>query len=251
MKYATFAETIFCKEKILVTMKHGMKMAIVAVMAFCCSAAMADKREGMATVMLKNGSRISNVQIKVPKHTTDKKIEINDGKKRVIQSADVKRLYVWRNDHPRDVVEMVFTQCYYPDKKKGRELLDTPYWFILMEKGPHVAHWVTGTVGFGKQGCEIMYPSLDNNYFWKATEQYPMHIVFQSGDKATIREICEYLKDDPHLVQALNEDHGKNFKIRRKSSFYMINPLTNKDKVTNVNLWDYGKIVQTYAPKKH
>ncbi|WP_143089327.1 hypothetical protein [Prevotella sp. KH2C16] len=233
-------------------MKNSIRLIAIAFTMLCGTTAMADKRDGMATIIMKDGSKLENVQVKVPKYWNDKKFEIKDGAKRTIKSEDVKRMFVWNAADPEHVVEMAYTKCGFYTKK-GTDFISSQYWIILVDKGPNVSHWVSGNIEFTKNGCDIVYSSLENsNYFWKDTDEYPMLIEFNgNGGKKTPEQLGGvYLSDDPTLTEALKVDKGKAFKIASSRKFYIVNPFTNKDKVSNTNLWDYDKIVEAYSSKK-
>lgn len=226
-----------------------MKTLMMAVMVVCSCQMFAGKRDGMATIIMKDGSKLENVQIEVPKYCNDKKFTVINGKKQTIKSADVKRILVWNTSNPENVAVMVYTKCRFYTKK-GIDFYDDPYWLILSNSGPNVSHWVKGNIEFTKdEGYNIMYSSLEyGNFFWKKTDEYPIEIEFDGTYRKKTREqLCVYLADDPALVEALNVDKGKNFKIDPKK-FYI--SFSQKRDVTTVNLWDYAKIVKTYSPKK-
>ncbi len=227
----------------------GLARALVmAVMVIFSCQTFAGKRDGMATIIMRDGSKLENVAIEVPKFCNDRKFTVVNGEKLSVRSAEVERMYVWSPDNPGNVAEMVYTKCRFYTKK-GTDFYDDPCWLILSHSGPYVSHWVKGSIEFTKDGgYNIMYSSLEyGNLFWKKADEFPMEIEFDGTYRKKTREqLCVYLADDPALVEALNVDKGKNFKID-PTKFYV--SFSQKRDVTTVNLWDYEKIVMTYAPK--
>lgn len=230
-------------------MKNSVRTLLIAIMAICSCQAFAGKRDGMATIILKDGSKLENVKIEVPKYWNDKKVTINNGQKQKIKSEDIKRMYVWSEEDPSNVAEMVYTKCRFYTKK-GIDFYDNSYWLILSHKGKYVSHWIKGSIEFTKNGgYNIIYESLEyGNFFWKNIDEFPMEIEFDGTYRKKTREqLGVYLSDDPELVEALNVDKGKNFKID-PIKFYV--SFSGKRDAKTVNLWDYEKIVNTYSPKK-
>lgn len=229
-------------------MKQLKKISLIALLLLCCTAIWADKRDGMATIIMKDGSRLENVKIRVPKFSFDKKVEINDGQKRTIDAKNIERMFVWSPDAPNDKVEMAYTQCYEYKKNMEKKPVSGYWWFILVTKGKNVSHWICGKLEIHKDAIEMIYPSLNVNYFWKNGDEGPCLMTLDSP-KRCVECMTTYLADDPSLCAALETRH-KDFYLTKDKIVKGHNILSNKYDVSQFNQWDYSLIVSTYSPKR-
>lgn len=204
-------------------------IALLSIVALCCSFNANAAAKVFADVMLKNGKEYTNVEIKLPKGW-DKKVKIKvEGQKMDVAADSIAQIVFWHIKNPDNQQLICWheyalfdreTGEYHADSKSLRKKgLFDKQWFTLHHLGEYADIWVTfANIKVGDKS--ISYSgSLDSPYFFhKKNDKLFVHIPFARLRPGMTREwLRAFFADDEVLAETL-EDKSELYDRGRKAA---------------------------------
>lgn len=211
-------------------------IALLSVVALCCSLHIHAASKVYAVVTLKNGKEYANVKIKLPKGW-DKKVDIKvDGQKMALEADSIAQIVFWHAKSPynqqlicyRDyaIFDRETGEYHADDKSLRKKGLFNKQWFAMHHQGEYVDVWITfAHIKAGDMSITFS-GSLDSPYFFhKKSDRLFVHIPFARFRPGMTREwLTAFFADDEVLVETLKDkselyDRGRKAAMRNGSVF--------------------------------
>lgn len=223
-----------------------MKKTIALILCLICAIAALAKNDARADIFFVNGTKLENVEIKLPGSWHDTVEYLIDKKKHKIHVDSVDHLLLYHAEFPERKAYLKRNYIGKYDEKKD-EVIDwkAKNWQMLEAAGDHLLYWVSfWKVKVGKDGFTFSLGAYQGTYrtpyyFQKPTDAIALNIPSNFYRPGATRDWLKvYLADDPDIVQCISE---KGYFSKKQSDFLRHG--------TAANPFYYEDIAMDYNPQ--
>ena len=201
---------------------------ILTVVCMVCSLAASARPKAIADIIMKDGTRFSNVELVLPRGW-EKNIKFKDTSNKEIkfESDNVAHIVFWHKENPehKAIIKYMFSAKYNP---KTNEIDTVPrqkekWWFTLESAGDHLSYWICfKEIKPSKKGISYIIRDYPHHFVKPEMPDRAFQISINGFKPSTTRDwLRGFLADDPVLTKSISDKGYYNVKkSNRQGNFY-------------------------------